>query len=151
AKNCESERKSGFSLAAFAYWRHFVHEQVLDHVESTSSKIGEVGEVVKVDDSKFGKRKYHRGHYVEGQWVFGGDERDPRKQFLVAVHNRTKQTLMEIIMEWIEPGTTIISDCWKGYNHDVLTTEGFKHLTVKHLLILIRVLKQILLKARGGT
>ncbi|GFX24384.1 hypothetical protein TNCV_421851 [Trichonephila clavipes] len=25
--------------------------------------------------------------------------------------------------------TTIIADCWKGYNHDVLTTEGFNHLT----------------------
>ncbi|GFT77566.1 nucleic-acid-binding protein from transposon X-element [Trichonephila clavipes] len=30
--------------------------------------------------------------------------------------------------------TTIIADCWKGYNHDVLTTEGFNHLTFNHSL-----------------
>ncbi|GFW01797.1 hypothetical protein TNCV_60491 [Trichonephila clavipes] len=77
-------------------------------------------------------------------------ERDSGKLFLVAVHNRT-QTLMEIITEWIEPGTTIIADCWKAYNHDVLTTEGFNHLTFNHSLIQIRVPTQILLKARGGT
>ncbi|GFV49941.1 retrovirus-related Pol polyprotein from transposon TNT 1-94 [Trichonephila clavipes] len=77
-------------------------------------------------------------------------ERDSGKLFLVAVHNRT-QTLMEIITEWIEPGTTIVADCWKAYNHDVLTTEGFNHLTFNHSLIQIRVPTQILLKARGGT
>ncbi|GFT92865.1 hypothetical protein TNCV_740341 [Trichonephila clavipes] len=77
-------------------------------------------------------------------------ERGSGKLFLVAVHKRT-QTLMEIITEWIEPGTTIIAVCWKGYNHDVLTTEGFNHLTFNNSLIRIRVLTQILLKARGGT
>ncbi|GFS98105.1 putative transposase-like protein [Trichonephila clavipes] len=60
-------------------------------------------------------------------------KRDSGKLCLVAVHKRT-QTLMEIITEWIEPGTTIIADCWKGYNHDVLTTEGFNHLTFYHSL-----------------
>ncbi|GFW35100.1 DDE_Tnp_IS1595 domain-containing protein [Trichonephila clavipes] len=133
-KTCDIERKSGFSSASSADWRHFVLEQVLDHVELTSSKIGGVGKVVEVDESKFGERKFHKGHHVEGQWVFGGVERDSGKLFLVAVHDRTQRTLMEIIMEWIEPGTKIILDCWKGYNHDVLTTEGFNHLTVNHSL-----------------
>ncbi|GFU83909.1 hypothetical protein TNCV_3852311 [Trichonephila clavipes] len=41
-KTCDIERKSGFSSATLADWRHFVHEQVLDHVELTSSKIGGV-------------------------------------------------------------------------------------------------------------
>jgi hypothetical protein len=31
--------------------------------------------IVEVDESKFGKRKYHRGHRVEGVWVIGGVER----------------------------------------------------------------------------
>ncbi|GFR06066.1 DDE_Tnp_IS1595 domain-containing protein [Trichonephila clavata] len=64
-KTCDIERDLGFSSATSADWRQFVHEQVLDHVELTSSKIGGVGKVVEVDESKFGKRKYHRGHYVE--------------------------------------------------------------------------------------
>lgn len=31
---------------------------------------GENGKVVKIDKSKLGKRPYHWGHYVKGQWVF---------------------------------------------------------------------------------
>ncbi|GFT12324.1 DDE_Tnp_IS1595 domain-containing protein, partial [Trichonephila clavipes] len=131
-KTCDIERKSDFSSATLADWRHFVHEQVLDHVELTSSKKWWGRESCRVDRSKFGKRKFHKGRHVEGQWVFGGVERDSRKLFWVALHDHTQRTLMQIILEWIEPGTIIISDCWKG--HDVLTAEGFNHLTVNHSL-----------------
>ena len=41
-----------------------------------SAKIGGEGKVGQIDESKFSKRKYHRGHRVEGQWVFGGIEND---------------------------------------------------------------------------
>ena len=53
-----------------------------------SESIGGEGKVVQIDESKFGKRKYHRGHHVEGQWVFGGIENDSRKCFLIAVEKR---------------------------------------------------------------
>ncbi|XP_035220741.1 uncharacterized protein LOC118193724 [Stegodyphus dumicola] len=128
------EEDFGFSSTTLADWRQFVNEQVLDYVELMSNKIGGECKVVEVDESKFGKRKYNKGHYVEGQWVFGGVERDSGKVVLVAVHERSQETLIALIKQWIEPCTTIISDCWKGYNHDVLTKEGFKHLTVNHSL-----------------
>ena len=32
---------------------------------------------MQIDESKIGNRKYHRGHVVEGQWVFGGIARFP--------------------------------------------------------------------------
>ena len=35
-----------------------------------------------------------------------------------------------MILENIEPGSTIISDCWNAY--DSLGTLGFTHLTVNH-------------------
>ena len=60
--------------------------------------------------------KYHRGKRVEGKWVFGGVERDTGKCFLEPVENRTAQTLMTLIEEWILPGSIIISDCWKSYS-----------------------------------
>jgi len=69
--------------------------------------------VVEIDESKFGRRKYYRGHRVEGQWVFGGIERITGKCFLVPVERRDKNTLLELIKQWILPGTLIISDCWK--------------------------------------
>ena len=37
--------------------------------------IGGNGIEVEKDESKFRKRKYHKGHTVEGQWVFGGREK----------------------------------------------------------------------------
>ena len=40
--------------------------------------IGEPGRRVQIDASKIGKRKYHRGHYVEGQWIFGGIDEESR-------------------------------------------------------------------------
>jgi len=78
-------------------------------------KLGGYGHTVEIDESKFGKRKHHRGHRVEGQWVFGGYERETGNCFMIPVENRTANTLLKIIKDWIKPGTTIISDCWKVF------------------------------------
>jgi hypothetical protein len=43
---------------------------------------GGVGKVLEFNESKFGKRKYHRGHYLQSQRVFGGIERDSGRKFL---------------------------------------------------------------------
>ena len=86
------------------------------------------GKIVQIDESKFGKRKYHRGHHVEGQWVFGGIEQDSMKCFLVAVERRDEETLLPIIQQWIEPGIIIVSDCWKAYCN--LEKHGYVHRTV---------------------
>jgi len=64
--------------------------------------------------------------------VFGGYERGTGRIFMVPVEDRSTDTLLQIIKEWIKPGTTIFSDCWRAYN--CLETEGFKHLTVNHSL-----------------
>ena len=95
-------------------WDSFCREVCEITLLENSDKLGGKGKVVQIDESKFGKRKYHRGHHVEGQWVFGGIEEDSRKCFLVAVEKRDEQTLLPIIQKWIEPGTIIVSDCWKA-------------------------------------
>ena len=59
-----------------------------------------------------------------------GIEQDSRKCFLVAVEKRDEATLLPIIKKWIEPGTIIISDCWKAYCN--LEKHGFVHRTVNH-------------------
>lgn len=111
-------------------WSSVCREVVFDSMILRRSPIGGPGKIVEIDESKFGKRKYHRGHFVEGQWVFGGIERGSKKCFLVPVPNRTRQTLIPIIKDWILPGTTIMSDCWRPY--DSLGDEGFQHLKVNH-------------------
>jgi len=92
--------------------------------------IGGEGTIVEIDEAKFGKRKYHRGRMIEGQWVFGGVERGSRKSFYVLVPTRNAETLTEVILKYIRPGTTIMSDCWKAYNK--LDELSFKHVTVNH-------------------
>jgi hypothetical protein len=65
-----------------------------------------------------------------GQWVFGGVERESGKTFFVPVPDRSAETLMAVIRDWIVPGTTDISDCWEAYCD--LEEQGYPHLTVNH-------------------
>lgn len=111
-------------------WSSFCREVVVHNILQTKQPIGGIGKTVEIDESKFGRRKYHRGHAVEGQWVFGGIQRDTGDCFLVPVDRRDRETLLAIIKDNIRPGTTIISDCWKAY--DTLSDEGYIHLTVNH-------------------
>ena len=102
------------SARTVADWGMFCRETMLVFLEGCSVKIGGPNKTVEIDGSKFGRQKYHRGHLVKGQWVFGGVERESGETFLVPVPDRT-DTLMTIIRDWIEPGTTVISDSWAAY------------------------------------
>ena len=88
----------------------FCRETLLVYLEGNSEELGGPNMTVEIDESKFGRRKYHRGHPVKVQWVFGGVECDSGRTFLVPVLDRTADTLMGVIRAWIEPGTTLISD-----------------------------------------
>ncbi|XP_074658658.1 uncharacterized protein LOC141911570 [Tubulanus polymorphus] len=123
----------GLSLPTIVDWFSFCREVCVDMViTKRSSKIGGPGIIVEIDELKFGKRKYHKGKRVEGQWVFGGVERGqpPVRCFLVCVPDRGRDTLYSVIHDWIEAGTVIISDCWSSYK--TLDEEGFEHFSVNH-------------------
>ena len=60
---------------------------------------------VEIDEFKFGKTKFNRGRYIEGQWVFGGIYRQ-----------RDKDTLVPIIRAHILLGTCVMSDMLKAYD-----------------------------------
>ena len=57
-------------------WYNFCHDICIKALENHNfQKIEGVCKIIETDESKFGKRKYHRGACCEGQWIFGGVER----------------------------------------------------------------------------
>jgi hypothetical protein len=127
---CLIEQEHLFSPTTISDWGQFCRETMLVYMEGCSEKIGGPNQAVEIDESKFGKSKYGRGHPVKGQWVFGGVERESGKTFLVPVPDRTANTLMAVIDAWIEPGTTVISNCWGAYRD--LDAQGYTHRTVNN-------------------
>ncbi|WUR04948.1 DDE-TNP-IS1595 domain-containing protein [Vairimorpha necatrix] len=100
--------------------RHIINK-TLSIVENTvynlTGKIGGPGIIVEIDESKFGKVKYHKGHRVDGVWVFGMVERTTqRKIVMIPVDNRRADTLEEIIKNYVHRESIIHSDCFKSYS-----------------------------------
>lgn len=69
-------------------WASFNREVVFAFFFNNPIKLGGKDKIVEIDESKFGKRKYHRGRRVEGQWVFGGYERGTGRVFMTPVDFR---------------------------------------------------------------
>jgi hypothetical protein len=115
-------------------WFNFCRDVYSKALQSQDvHKIGGIGKIVEIDESKFRKRKYHRGARRERQWIFGGVEQDNvDHMFLEIVTYHTKETLNFSIHKYIEPGTTIISDCWSAYDSTWLVQLGFYYMTVNH-------------------
>lgn len=69
-------------------WGSFCREICLICFVNNPQQIGGEGKTVEIDESKFGRRKYWRGHRVDGCWVFGGIERESGKIFMEVVEKR---------------------------------------------------------------
>lgn len=92
-------------------------------------RLGGPGIIVEIDESKFGKRKYHRGHGVDGVWMLGMVEKTPeRRIILIHVPVRNRATLERIIMKYVRHGSTVRTDKWGGYAR--LSSLGYIHETV---------------------
>jgi len=55
--------------------------------------------------------------------------------FLVAVHDRSKEIVIGLIIQWILPGPTKINDCWAACSS--LRDEGYTHFTVNHSVTIV--------------
>lgn len=69
--------------------------------------LGGIDEVLEIDESKFGKRKYNRAKRVEGKWVFGGVQRKCYLIFMEVVEKRNKSKLLEIIKKELNRGQNL--------------------------------------------
>lgn len=110
---------TGWSSATVKKWLTKTQEMITEIITHDHQLTGGWGIVVEIDESRFGKRKYNKGHGVEGSWVFGGVELTPdRRCFAVVVPDRSRDTLIPIIQAHIAPGSIIRSDFWKA--HDII-------------------------------
>ena len=91
---------------------------------------------VQIDKSKFMHRKYHRGLYREGHWVFGGVEvgvQNPKCFLEVCPGNRRDAaSLLPLVQKWVAPGSRVVSDMWPAYGGVAQIPGGYQHLTVNH-------------------
>lgn len=127
-KTCK--RELNMSGKTFVDWSMFMREVCMWKLEKTKKKIGGPGLTVEIDESVFARRKYNVGRIVKEQWVLGGICRETRDVFMVCVPNRKGDTLRAEIVDWVEPGTRVITDKWKAY--DQLQRQGWAHKSVNH-------------------
>eukprot|EP00095_Tigriopus_kingsejongensis_P009259 maker-scaffold922_size80897-snap-gene-0.23 protein:Tk09259 transcript:maker-scaffold922_size80897-snap-gene-0.23-mRNA-1 annotation:"PREDICTED: uncharacterized protein LOC100214701" len=73
--------------------------------------------IVEVDESALTKAKYNRGRWPTQRWIFGDVELETGSCFMVEVPDRRRETLEEAIVEFIGPGSHVISDGWPSYGH----------------------------------
>ena len=100
-----------FSSSTICVWKEKIESLLTQTLPIEQQKIGGPGIIVEIDETKLGKRKYHRGHRVDGVWVVGGVERTPEKRcFFIAVEDRSKETLENIIQTYVEEGSTVYTD-----------------------------------------
>jgi len=78
----------GIGHSACVDWASYCREICLNAYIQHPRQIGGPNKTVEIDESKFGKRKFYRGHHVEGCWVFGGIERESGKVFMEIVEKR---------------------------------------------------------------
>ena len=136
AKHETLQLLSGCSSRTITSWYRYLNDLVamdLSELPGDEGQIGGDGIIVEIDESKFGKRRYNRGHRVVGVWVVGGiDRSEDKNMFAVSVPDRSARTLLEIIRRHVRPGSIIYTDCWKGYRTEDLADLGCAHLTVNH-------------------
>ena len=82
------------------------------HPLGYSVKIGGPNKIVNIDKSKFGRRKYQRGHAVTGQWVLGGVGvwKD-----LPRAHSRQPLTpwQLSLLPEWYPALQSLVTAGWR--------------------------------------
>jgi len=116
-------------------------DEVLSLYWTTFDRVATIGDIVEVDETLLGKRKYHRGKRLKNNtWVFGltlssaSARKGPRPRIFVPVADRSAATLRQHIMTFVHPGAEVRSDKWKGYREEDLRALDMSHKTVNHSL-----------------
>lgn len=104
-------------------WKDFLHDVCAEHFNRNLVVNGGVGHTVEIHECMLVRQKYHRGHRVQHQWVFGGVDISTTEGFMIPVENRDATTLLPIIQQHILPDnmlnyTTQYTTSRHNNNHD---------------------------------
>ena len=123
-------------------WDSFCREVCEITLMHDSCKIVGPGKMVQIDESRDGKPKYHHGHRVEGQRVFGGIEQDSRKCFILTVEDRSEANsfqliknglLQELLLFQIAGNPILSNPQMHGYTHETVNhSKEFVNKNGKH-------------------
>jgi len=119
-------------------WCNFCRDVCEEWVENNGEEIGGITDrnepiVVEIDETEYFHRKYHRGQWRDGHWVFGGIERETAGFFLAEVPDRTAATLTREIEKRILPGSHSVSDGLASYAQiDRIRGGIYTHAVVVH-------------------
>lgn len=123
---------TGHSSATISDYLGYYRSLVERAINPDGAIIGGEGIIVELDESKFGKRKYNRGHAVDGAWVIGGVERtEERLVFAATVEDRSASTLLDVISQHVRSGSIVYTDMWRGYS-GIKDALAIQHFTVNH-------------------
>jgi hypothetical protein len=123
---------TGHSNKTITDYLGYYRDLVAGSLDADDTQIGGEGIEVEIDESKFARRKYNRGHRIEGCWIVGGVERTAeRRLFVETVESRSREALIDVIRRHVIPGSVVLTDMWRGYAGlaDLLDVE---HRTVNH-------------------
>ncbi|KCZ80770.1 hypothetical protein H312_01828 [Anncaliia algerae PRA339] len=93
------------------------------------NKIGGVGKIIEIDESKFSKKKYNVGRLIKTLKALGGIDVAIGDAFFVEVIKKDSATLIQIILKNVELDLSFIMIV-RGYVN--LNNPGFEHYTVNH-------------------
>lgn len=124
-----------------ADWYTFCRKIVIDSFDQKLTNLGLIGGpgiVVQIDESKFGKRKYHKGRRVLGHWVLGmiaNESEDLRIEICPISDDcpeggRSTEDLVPLIKKHVAFGSIIHTDSWRAYRS--LVNNGYTHKIVNH-------------------
>ncbi|XP_067137839.1 uncharacterized protein [Centruroides vittatus] len=125
----------GISNKAAVDWSNHIRFIMLVALHNmTSFKIGGPKKTVEIDETVICKRKYEKGRKLKStKWVVGGICREDKSCFICQVNDRSEITLNWIISKFVNSGSLVLTDEWKGYNNiDDLEGVEIEHRTVNH-------------------
>jgi len=124
----------GLSKVTIRELSKLLNSWIVEHqlqVERNVGKFGGERKIVELDESCFFKRKNNKGRIQKQIWGFGFVERESGRLFVRIVPNRSAETLLPIIQEWIAVNTKmLVSEEWRAYSK--LKDKGYNHKTIKH-------------------